>query len=96
VSGVWLHQRQRRLVSGGAAKRQQAAGELLVVARALFCATHTRAPPTQTLPGAPHYAAPAAAAAAVRFITDRVARQRPRTPGEEVGQNLVLAGTQVC
>lgn len=25
-----------------------------------------------------------------RFVTDRVARTRPRTPGEEVGQSLVL------
>jgi hypothetical protein len=30
-----------------------------------------------------------------RFITDRVARARPRTPGEEVGQNLVLVTPQV-
>ena len=27
-----------------------------------------------------------------KFATDRVARARPRTPGEEVGQSLVLAG----
>ena len=27
-----------------------------------------------------------------RFVTDRVARTRPRTPGEEVGQALVLVG----
>ncbi|GBF94964.1 hypothetical protein Rsub_07465 [Raphidocelis subcapitata] len=27
-----------------------------------------------------------------RFVTDRVARTRPRTPGEEVGQSLVLVG----
>jgi hypothetical protein len=30
-----------------------------------------------------------------RFITDRVARARPRTPGEEVGQSLVLLGPNV-
>lgn len=35
-------------------------------------------------------AAAAAAARVARFITDRVARARPRTPGEEVGQALVL------
>jgi hypothetical protein len=27
-----------------------------------------------------------------KFVTDRVARTRPRTPGEEVGQTLVLVG----
>jgi hypothetical protein len=30
-----------------------------------------------------------------RFITDRIARARPRTPGEEVGQNLILVTPQV-
>jgi hypothetical protein len=29
-----------------------------------------------------------------RFITDRIARARPRTPGEEVGQNLILVTPQ--
>jgi hypothetical protein len=31
----------------------------------------------------------------LRFITDRIARSRPRTPGEEVGQNLILVTPQV-
>jgi hypothetical protein len=30
-----------------------------------------------------------------RFLTDRVARTRPRTPGEEVGQALVLVKPEV-
>lgn len=30
-----------------------------------------------------------------RFITDRVSRDRPRTPGEEVGQALVLVKPNV-
>jgi hypothetical protein len=30
-----------------------------------------------------------------RFVTDRIARARPRTPGEEVGQNLILVTPQV-
>lgn len=30
-----------------------------------------------------------------KFVTDRVARTRPRTPGEEVGQSLVLAHKDV-
>ncbi|WIA41945.1 hypothetical protein OEZ86_009253 [Tetradesmus obliquus] len=29
-----------------------------------------------------------------KFITDRIARARPRTPGEEVGQNLILVTPQ--
>jgi hypothetical protein len=59
------------------------------------------AAPTQPRPSRPRAAAPPSppkqddgvkSTPGHRFVTDRIARARPRTPGEEVGQSLVLVG----